>query len=140
MAAPSISDLFTGEVVQREYSSPLLIEWIVMARAVVISHTVEQTFAFEGLTYAQAHTTMPQFVTDVVGNTYTVPFQSSFTDGSKGYAIYPQEQVDVQRDRMSPHMWRVTVTRRGSKLVRLYSDGSSDKIFDAPTWAASLLP
>lgn len=140
MAAPTIADLFNGKVVQREYSAPCVIEYVVLARTVLVSLTVEQSFTFEGLTEAQAANTTDVTVTDVGGTQYTVPFKQSFTDGSQGYAIVPQEQVEVNRERMSPHMWRVTVTRRGTRLSRYYSDGTSAMIFDAPTWARGYLP
>ena len=140
MAQPTTADLFDGKVVQREYSSPCMMEYVVAARAVIVSLTVEQTFRFEGLTETQAMSTTDVQVTDVGGTQYTVPFKQSFTDGSSGYAIVPKEQVEIQRERMSPHLWRVTVTRKGSRLSRYYSDGTSSVIFDAPTWATGYLP
>jgi len=140
MATPTIADLFDGKVVQREYSSPCTVEWIVAARTVVVSLTVEQSFTFVGLDETQAMSTADVSVTDVGGTQYTVPFKQSFTDGSQGYAIAPKEQVEIQRERMSPHMWRVTVTRRGSRLVRYLADGTSSLIFEAPSWATGYLP
>lgn len=140
MAAPTTADLFDGKVTQREYSSAVAVEWVVAARTVLVALTVEQVFRFEGLTETQAMSTTAVAVEDVAGTQYTVPFQQSFTDGSTGYAIAPKEQVEIQRERMSPHMWRVTVTRRGSRLVRYYSDGTSSMVFDAPSWATGYLP
>lgn len=137
MANPTTSQLFDGKVVQREYSSALGVEIISAQRTYYVSLTVEQVFSFAGLNETQANSTESVTVTDVGGTVYTVPFKQSFTDGSTGYAICPQEQVEVQRERMSPRLWRVTVTRRGSKLVRIYPNGSKTTLFDAPTWAAS---
>ena len=134
----AIADMFNGRVSQREYSSPLAVEYIVLSRTYLVSLTVEQVFTFEGLTEAQANNTTAVEVVDVGGTTYTVPFMQSFTDGSTGYAICPQEQVEIQRERMSPHLWRVTVTRRGSRLSRYGQTVSL--LFDAPSWATPYLP
>lgn len=139
MASPTIADLFDGNVAQREYSSPSSVEFVNAARTVVVVLTVEQTFRFEGLSETQAKSTADVSVTDVGGTQYTVPFKQSFSDGSTGYAIAPKEQVEIQRERMSPRLWRVTVTRRGSKAVRYYGDGTTSTIFSAPLWAQSFI-
>ena len=137
-AQQAIADMFNGRVSQREYSSALAVEYFVLARTYIVHLTVEQVFTFEGLTETQANNTESVVVEDVGGTSYTVPFKQSFTDGSTGYAICPQEQVEVQRERMSPHLWRVIVTRRGSRLMR-YGQATS-MIFDAPDWAKPYLP
>lgn len=139
MAQPTIAQLFDGRVSQREYSSALGVEIISAQRTYYVALTVEQVFTFAGLDETQANSTADVNVSDVGGTQYTVPFKQSFTDGSTGYSICPQEQVEIQRERMSPRMWRVTVTRRGSKLVRIYPDGSKTTLFNAPTWAASYI-
>jgi len=137
-AQQAIANMFNGRVSQREYSSALAVEYVVLARTYLVHLTVEQVFTFEGLTEAQANNTESIEVVDVGGTSYTVPFEQSFTDGSTGYAICPQEQVEIQRERMSPRLWRVTVTRRGSRLMRY--GGETSMIFDAPDWAKPYLP
>ena len=135
MAAPTTADMFTG-VSQREYSASIAVDFVGTVRTYLVALTVEQTFTFEGLTESQALSTTDVDVTDVGGAQYTVPFKQSFKDGSTGYAICPQEQVEVQRDKMSPRMWRVTVTRRGTTLKRYYTNGTAtEQIFGAPSWA-----
>ena len=89
----------------------------------------EQVFRFEGLTDSQAHDTSAVTVTDVAGAQYTITPATSITDGSSGSASFEQEVVEVDREHMSPHLWRMIVTRRGGQLFR---NGTS--IVSPPAW------
>ena len=125
---------------QREFSAMLQVEWVGTARTVLIAYTVEQRFLFEGMPRADAFSQSSVTVSDVGGASYTFTPKTSATDGSSGYAICPQEFVEVQRERMTPHLWRMIVVRRGTKLVRRYMNGTETTIFNAPSWASGGLP
>lgn len=136
----TVAQCFCGQVEEREYSQVHGVEmtptYLVdgvpqgFTRTLAVTRTKEQTFRFEGLTDAQAHSTASVTVTDVSGTSYTVPMKGSVTDGSIGSAAFETEIVEVSRRRISPHLWEVVVTRRGSAL---YVNGVVS--IAAPSWA-----
>lgn len=136
----TVAQCFCGQVEEREYAQVNAVEMIPtylvdgvaqgFTRHKFTTRTKEQTFRFEGLTDAQAHSTASVAVSDVSGTSYTVPMAGSVTDGSEGSAAFEIEVVEVSRRRISPHMWEVVVTRRGSAL---YDNGT--KTISAPSWA-----
>lgn len=136
----TVAQCFCGQVEEREYAQVNAVEVVATAmvdgvptgytRKSYTTRTKEQTFRFEGLTDAQAHSTSSVTVADVSGTSYTVPMAGSVTDGSTGTAAFETEIVEVSRRRTSPHMWEVVVTRRGSALY----EGAEKKI-SAPSWA-----
>lgn len=76
----------------------------------------DEAFRFEGLTYAQAHTTQTQTVTDIDGNSHAVPFAPALTAPTYDELSWEKHSVSVQRTRMSPHMWAVVVHVRNATL------------------------
>ncbi len=136
----TVADCFCGQVEEREYSQVVAVEVTpttmvdgvptAFTRTLSVAVTKEQTFRFEGLTDAQAHSTAAVAVSDVSGTSYAVPMSASVTDGSTGSAAFEKEVVEVSRRRTSPHMWEVAVMRRGSSL---YVNGA--KTISAPAWA-----
>lgn len=130
MSTPTTSDFFSGKVQQREYNQFIAVEVVSGVRHLYVSETVEQVFDFEGLTYDLAHYTGPITVTDVEGVSYTFTPAQSYDDGSSGYGTFAKEQVTVSRSRMSPHLWRLEVVRRGSRLL-----DNGTEIIAGPTWA-----
>lgn len=136
----TVAQCFCGQVEEREYSQINAVEVVAttmvdgvptaFTRKAYTTRTKEQTFRFEGLTDAQAHSTASVTVADVSGTSYTVPMKGGVTDGSTGTAAFETEIVEVSRRRISPHMWEVVVTRRGSALY----EGNTLKIA-APSWA-----
>ena len=152
VSASSLNPYFTGMVIQHEYARQEDFEFIPnytsvtdqngvttqyvssYTRNLVTAHVVEQSFRFEGLNYEMAHTKVAQTVTDASGATWTVPMENSWTDGSHGSRVFEKESVEVTREPMSPHMWVVTVVRRGT---RYKLNGTS--IINPPTWAADIV-
>ena len=130
--------VYFKDMQQREFSAMLQVEWVGTARTVLVAYTQEQRFLFEGMPRSEAFSVNAITVNDIGGASYTFTPKTSSTDGSTGYAICPQESVEVQRERMTPHLWRMTVVRRGTKLVRRYMNGTESAIFNAPTWAGAL--
>lgn len=130
MSTPTTADFFSGKVQQREYNQFIAVEVVGGVRRLYVSETVEQVFEFEGLTYALAHSTAEITVTDVAGTQYTFTPAQSYDDGSSGYGTFAKEQVTVSRSRMSPHLWRMEVVRRGSRLLE-----NGAVIIAGPTWA-----
>ena len=130
MSTPTTADFFSGKVQQREYNQFIAVEVVSGVRHLYVSETVEQVFDFEGLPYDLAHYTGPITVTDVAGVTYTFTIAQSYDDGSSGYGTFAKEQVTVARSRMSPHLWRLEVVRRGSRLL-----DNGTEIITGPTWA-----
>lgn len=130
MSTPTTSDFFSGKVQQREYNQFIAVEVVGGVRHLYVSETVEQVFDFEGLTYALAHSTSSVTVTDVDGVQYTFTPVQSYDDASSGYGTFAKEQVTVSRSRMSPHLWRMEVVRRGSRLL-----DNGTEIIAGPTWA-----
>ena len=130
MSTHTTSDFFSGKVQQREYNQFIAVEVVGGVRHLYLSETVEQVFDFEGLTYALAHSTSSVTVTDVDGVQYTFTPVQSYDDGSSGYGTFAKEQVTVSRSRMSPHLWRMEVVRRGSRLL-----DNGTEIIAGPTWA-----
>lgn len=148
----ALADFFTGRVVQREYAQEFDFEYVpnytvvtqdgVEVNRYISSYTrnfitakvVEQTFRFTGCTAADAHTTSNVQVTDNNGTGWTVPMKSSIVDGSSGSRVMVVEDVHVERTPISPHMWEVTVTRRGMKY---YVNGTAVSLSNTPTWTAN---
>lgn len=139
MAAPTREDMFNGRVTEREYSQFVAKETVpsTYIDGVPVSWTTntytarykEQTFTFEGLTEAQANDTTAITVTDASGVQYTFTPQASITDGSSGSASFERQAVEVERSMMSPHMYKLIVTRRGGELRK----NNAVEIY-APTW------
>ena len=147
----ALADHFTGRVAQREYSQEFDFEFIpnytvvtrdgVEVQRYISSYTrnfvtakvVEQTFRFTGCSAAYAHTTTNVSVTDNNSTTWSVPMKTAIVDGSSGSRVMIVEEVYVQRTPISPHMWEVTVTRRGFKY---YVNGEAISLTNTPTWIA----
>lgn len=145
----AIADFFTGRVEQREYAQELDFEftpnYVVVTkdgvevsryvssytRSFVTAKVVEQTFRFTGCTASDAAGTSDVSVTDNGGTSWTVPMQSSITDGSSGARAMVVEAVQVQRVPISPRMWEVTVTRRG---MRYFLNGVPLSLSNTPSW------
>ena len=145
----ALADHFTGRVAQREYSQEFDFEFIpnytvvtrdgVEVQRYISSYTrnfvtakvVEQTFRFTGCSAADAHTTTNVSVTDNNNTTWSVPMKSAIVDGSSGSRVMVVEEVMVQRIPISPHMWEVTVTRRGFKY---YVNGGVISLTNTPAW------
>lgn len=141
---------FTGRVIQREYSQEFDFEYVPnystvtrdgvevaryissYTRNFVTAKVVEQTFRFLGLTRALAFGTTNVTVADLDGHEYTIPLKSSITDGSSGSRVMIVEEVNVQRIPISPHLWELSVTRRG---LRYYVNGT--QILAGPDWINS---
>ena len=152
MASSALNPYFTGQVIQHEYARMEDFEFVPnygtitdsngvttryvgsYSRTLVTAHVVEQTFRFEGLSHSLAHTQESQTVTDASGASWTVPMVGSYTDGSSGSRVFEQESVEVIREPMSPHMWSVTVTRRGT---RYKANGTT--IIIPPSWASGIV-
>ena len=128
--AVTYQSAYTGRVEQREYAQTFDFEYAGGVRSLVTAKVVEQTFRFLGLTRTLAFGTSSISVTDINGPTYTFTPVSSITDGSSGSRVMVNEEVDVQRVPMSPHMWELIVTRRG---LQYYVNGSL--IISGPSWA-----
>lgn len=105
-------------------------------REFVTVTTVEQVFRFEGLPANLAFSRDTVTVTDVNGASYTFALEPSITDGSNGTRVMPVETVDVQRNRMTPHMWELVVTRRG---MRYFCNGSRLVMAAEPAWLTAIL-
>lgn len=127
----ALSSHFTGRVAQREYAQTFDFEYAGGVRSLVTAKVVEQSFRFTGCSYSDAHTTSDVSVTDNNGTVWTVPMKSSIVDGSAGFRVMIAEEVNVQRTPITPHMWEVVVTRRGS---RYFVNGT--KVVDGPAWIA----
>lgn len=148
----ALADHFTGRVAQREYSQEFDFEYIpnytvvtrdgVEVQRYISSYTrnfvtakvVEQTFRFTGCSAADAHTTTNVSVTDNNNTTWSVPMKTAIVDGSTGSRVMVVEEVMVQRMPISPHMWEVTVTRRGFKY---YVNGEAISLTNTPAWIAN---
>ena len=139
MEGDTRANFFNGRVTEREYSQFVAKETVpaVYVDGVPVSWTTntytarykEQVFSFEGLTEAQANDTSAITVTDVSGTQYTFTPQTSIVDGNSGSASFEQESVEVERSRMSPHMFKLIVARRGGELRR-----NNSVITSAPAW------
>ena len=147
----ALADHFTGRVVQREYSQEFDFEYIpnytvvmrdgVEVQRYIASYTrnfvtakvVEQTFRFTGCSAADAHTTTNVSVTDNNNTTWSVPMKTAIVDGSMGSRVMVVEEVYVQRTPISPHMWEVTVMRRGFKY---YVNNEAISLTNTPAWIA----
>ena len=147
----ALADHFTGRVAQREYSQEFDFEFIpnytvvtrdgVEVQRYISSYTrnfvtakvVEQTFRFTGCSAADAHTTTNVSVTDNNSTTWSVPMKTAIVDGSTGSRVMVVEEVMVQRMPISPHMWEVTVTRRGFKY---YVNNEAISLTNTPAWIA----
>lgn len=145
----SYNKYFTGRVIQREYSQEFDFEYVPnystvtrdgvevaryiasYTRNFVTAKVVEQTFRFLGLTRTLAFGTTNVTVEDLNSNEYTIPLKNSITDGSSGSRVMIIEEVNVQRIPISPHLWELSVTRRG---LRYYVNGT--QILAGPTWIA----
>lgn len=135
----TMQDCFQGRVQQREYSQfvaketrPSAIVDGVPTGFYNVTYTARfkvQIFVFLGLTEAQANSTSQITVTDVSGTSYTFTPRTKIVDGSSGSASFEQERVDVERVRMTPHMWSLVVTRTGGELY-----AGNSKIISAPAW------
>lgn len=130
--AVSYSSAYVGRVVQHEYPQVFDFEYAGGVRSLVTAKVVEQTFRFNGLTRALAFGTSPITVTDINGSSYTFTPLTSITDGSYGTRVMVSEEVSVQRIAISPHLWDLVVTRRGS---RYFVNGT--KVVDGPAWIAN---
>ena len=140
----TMQDCFQGRVQQREYAQFVAKETLPTAlvdgkpigwyNRTYTARFVAQTFVFLGLTETQANSTSAITVTDVSGTSYTFTPVNTIVDGSSGSATFEKERVDVERVRMSPHMWSLRVTRTGGKLY-----AGNTAIIDPPTWAAGWL-
>lgn len=135
-AVKNISDGFQGRV--DEHDSVEVFDFVafvtegtfpVFVRELVTAKTREQRFVFEGLTEAQAQSESPITVTDASGVSWTITPKNSITDGSSGTKVMIKERVDVKRTKISPHLYRLTVTRKGSAY---FVNGS--KIINGPSW------
>lgn len=147
----ALADHFTGRVAQREYSQEFDFEFIpnytvvtrdgVEVQRYIASYTrnfvtakvVEQTFRFTGCSAADAHTTTNVSVTDNNNTTWSVPMKTAIVDGSTGSRVMVVEEVYVQRTPISPHMWEVTVMRRGFKY---YVNDEAISLTNTPAWIA----
>lgn len=111
---------FVGLVDQNEYTQvydfvPLYSSTgSYLGRELVTQKAIEKTYRFNGLSYTEAHTTATQSVIDINGNTVSVPFESSFRDGSSGSKVMEVYSCNVVRSRISPHLWDVSVKVRES--------------------------
>ena len=143
---------FTGRVIQKDYAQEFDFEYVPnystvtrdgvevsryiasYTRNFVTAKVIEQTFRFLGLTRALAFGTGSVTVADLNGNEYTFTLKSSITDGSSSSRPMIIEEVDVQRIPLSPHLWELSVTRRG---FRYFVNGT--KIIDGPSWINSYM-
>lgn len=115
---------FSGKVERADYFQPVAaIKWRIETEMLVsegydvfTAKVTEESFRFEGLTYAQAHATDAQTVTDVDGVSHTVPFAPALTQPTYDELSWEKHSVNVQRARMSPHMWAVSVHVRDAVL------------------------
>lgn len=122
---------FSGKVERGDYFQPVAaIKWRVVTLTdsdgnpltfregydVFTAKVSEESFRFEGLTYAQAHATDAQTVTDVDGVSHTVPFAPALTQPTYDEFSWEKHSVNVQRARISPHMWAVSVHVRDAVL------------------------
>ena len=148
----SLAPFFTGSVRQHEYVRVEDFEFVptyvtnthtdgstskyvsAYSRNLVTAHVVEQVFTFEGLSFEMAHTKISQNVKDASESSWTVPMVGSFTDGSDGSRVFEKEVVEVTREPMSPHLWRVVVMRRGTR----YKVNNTNRI-DPPSWASGIV-
>lgn len=139
-AAASYQAAFDGKVVEEEYQSAVQKERLPAvftdgvptswATHLWTSKTKDRVFVFIGLSYDMAHPSDASVtVTDANGNSFVVPLQSKFADGSSGSAVFQQEAVRVTREQMSPHLWKLTIRQSGSEL---YDNGV--KVVSGPSW------
>lgn len=139
-----LADYFCGRVGQREYACVYDFEFGTVSggivssayRNLVVARTVEQTFRFEGVPASLVDSSASVTVSDVGGKSYTFAPVCSFTDGSTGSRVFEVESVNVARVRMSPHMWELTVTRRG---VRYFINGTRLPLVNEPAWLSAIL-
>ena len=124
MSAPTIADYFAGRVRRVEYDQALGLEervamilngvpqgiYYVLYRA----HIVEETFEFIGVPASLADETGTIYVTDVGGATHSVSLTSS--SSVTGTAMFETSSNRVERERMSPHMWRIRVTKKTGSI------------------------
>lgn len=122
---------FDGKVERADYFQPVAsIKWKTVTSTdtdgtplswtegydVFMSKVADETYRFEGLTYAQAHSTDTQTVTDTDGNSHEVPFAPALTTPTYDELSWEKHSVSVQRTRISPHMWAVVVHVRNAVL------------------------
>jgi hypothetical protein len=130
MSAPTIEDYFAGRVRRVEYDQALGLEervaryvdnvpqgyYYVLYRA----HIVEETFEFIGVPPSLADygngtgESAAVSVTDVGGATHSVSLTSS--SSVTGTAMFETSSNRVERERMSPHMWRIRVTKKTGSI------------------------
>ncbi len=122
---------FDGKVERADYFQPVAsVKWKTVTSTdtdgtplswsegynVFTAKVADETFRFEGLTYAQAHSTDAQTVTDVDGVSHTVPLAPSLVTPTYDELSWEKSSVAVQRTRISPHMWAVVVHVRNAVL------------------------
>ena len=120
-----IADYFAGRVSKRNYKVALGSEQRVtyfldgqpQGYYYVFSYATyqEEVFVFEGVPTSLKDTTDDVTVTDVGGSSYTVSLSESLE--TSGTLMVETDSNRVDRERMSPHMWRIVVTKRTGSIV-----------------------
>ena len=105
-------------------------------RNLVTFKSITQTFRFTGLSEALAHTRKSTTVTDIGGTSYSFYPAPGITDGSLGTRVMEVERVEVQRPRISPHLWGLVVRRTGT---RYYLNATKINLSNEPAWLTAIL-
>lgn len=124
-------ECFCGKVERADYFQPVAaVKWRIVTMtdsdgnpvsysegySVFTAKVTEETYRFEGLTYAQAHTEAEQTVMDVDGNVHKVPFAPALVQPTYDELSWEKYSVSVQRARISPHMWAAVVRVHSATL------------------------
>ena len=120
--AESFVTYYNGQAHQREYSTFLALVYENGERVAYTAKHLQQSFEFVGVPESLARTTVPRSspitVTDISGTTHTISIERYLSETSGGYAPFIHENVEVDRQPMSPRLWRVSVNRVVSEMYR----------------------
>ena len=119
----SFQSAFCGKVEQNEYSQ--VFDFLTLysssgqylGRELVVQHVTESTFRFHGLSASEALSGGEITITDIGGNSYTIPLERQYRDGSTGTKVLELYSATVQRTRFSPRLWDVVVRVRSSSYT-----------------------
>ena len=150
MAVLTLQACFNGKVEQDEAAGVFDFETLLVPSAIVDGvpqgfytvrnlvtfKSITQTFRFLGLSASLAHTRTSTTVTDIGGSSYTFVPDPGVTDGSAGTRVMEVERVEVERPRISPHLWGMVVRRTGT---RYYLNGTKINLSNEPAWLTAIL-
>lgn len=115
----SLADYYNGRSATREYSSFLALVYENGVRVAYTAKHLVQTFTFIGVPESLAFAEYDSLsVADITGTTHSIAVKSYLSETSGGYAPFIHVQIEVDRQRMSPHLWNVSVTRTCSEMYR----------------------